>query len=380
MVLAGTLLLGAGACALAERPKASPAAPVPAPEAPSCNPPWEPYTPPKRDPRYEPMPSRRAPPKSPTPSPNLWATADHKRLQALQAVCVPAYRAETDDDRVHLGCHTCELRASEAPPLAVKTSWSGMRRGLEDVHWGSFTRPGADEAVLTFAGCERTVESDGMITEVGRGLALVERQGRHWRLRRYVGEVGHCEPTKRRDGRDALVCLGWGLDHHHRIKLVDWNAPELPTLVLDLTAPVLTDELCEQPRHTELATLKLTEYQLGDLDGDGIDDIRVHAKLTPVAAESVKAERTRPDFPLACACIKVMPPSEQMLNPRLHAKKGCRCPVLQHPFTPGKASDIELRFIETLGRFEPTPETKAALADLRRYHIAPPIVPGDADD
>jgi hypothetical protein len=310
----------------------------------------------------------------------LWSAADHKRLQALQGICAAAYRAETDDDRVHLGCRTCELRASEAAPVAVKTSWSEMRRDLEDVHWGSFTRPGADEAVLTFAGCERTVESDGMIKEVGRGLALVERQGRRWRLRRYVGEVGYCERTKRRDGRDALVCLGWGLDHHHRIKLVDWNAPELPTSVLDLTAPVVTDELCEQPRHTDLATLALTGYQLGDLDGDGIDDIRVRAKVNPVAAESVEAERARPDFALACACIKAMPLSQQMLGPRLHVKPGCRCPELLHPYTPGKAYDIELRFIETQGRFEPTTETKAALAELRRYHIAPPIVPGDGED
>jgi hypothetical protein len=49
-------------------------------------------------------------------------------------------------------------------------------------------------------------------------------------------------------------------------------------------------------------------------------------------------------------------------------------------FTPGKAYDIELRFIETRGRFEPTPETRAALADLRRHHIAPPIVPGDRNE
>jgi hypothetical protein len=267
-------------------------------------------------------------------------------LQALQGVCAPAYWAETDDDRVHLGCRTCGLQASAALPTPVKIAWLEMRRGLEDVRWGSFTRPGADEAVLTFAGCERTVPSDGMITEVGRGLALVERQGRRWQLRRYIGEVGHCQPTKRRDGREALVCLGWGLDHHHRIKLVDWNAPDLPTTVLDLTAPLVTDELCEQPRHTELATLKLAEYQLGDLDGDGINDIRVRATAHPVATESVKAERARPDFPLACACIKVMPFTNRSPAPGCTSRTGAnarRCGLRTRRARPTTSSSASSR-------------------------------------
>src|SRR5262249_40929827 len=155
--------------------------------------------------------------------------------------------------------------------------------------------------------------------------ALVQRRGRRWQLRRYAPELGSCEPTRRRDGRQVLVCPAWGLDGHEAIDIVDWNAPEIPTKVLDLRARSLTEEACEHPHHLELATLSMKEYRLEDLNGDGIDDIVVRAKVTPLSAEAVRAERGRPDFVLACACHRAVPRYARFYprEARLRIKPGC---------------------------------------------------------
>jgi hypothetical protein len=301
----------------------------------------------------------------------------------LQAVCATAYLRETNDGRVDMGCRSCELRPSSAPPVAVRSTWKDMPRRVIDVRFGGFTRKGADEAVLTFVGCERTVESIGTITRMGQGLVLVERRNHRWELRRYVPELGYCGPIKRRDGREALLCVASGMDGRHTIDLVDFNAPELPTRVLNMTTRPLAEEMCEHPHHTELAFLADAHGGPVDLDGDGVDDIKFEAKLRPISAESIRAQRARPDFALACACHRVLPMSARIYpgSNGVRIKAGCDCPVLGNTIDKmGPPQDLELRFLEKEGRFEPTPETKAALEGLRRWHLWPPSVLGDNDD
>lgn len=377
LALAASLLLAPhGTHGAPDRPSGAPSADA---STASCTPPWETFVPAKRD---QGEIARKPPPDMPTPPPRAWSAADRRKLEALQSVCATAYYRETNDERVWMGCRSCELRPSKAPPVAVASTWKEMPRTLTDVRWGGFTRKGADEGVLTLSGCERTVESMGMITKAGQGLALVEHRGRHWEHRRYVPEIGYCAPIRRRDGREAFLCSVPGLDGHDGVDLIDWTSPELPVKVLDLTTRPLAEEACEHPHHAEVATLE-GGYSLVDLNDDGVDDIKFHAKVYPFSMDAVRAERARPDFALACACHRVLPRSAHFYpeSARVRVKKGCACPALfAKTHKPEPAQEIELRFIETEGRFEPTPETKAALDGLRRWHLWPPSVPGDTDD
>src|SRR5262249_26849656 len=100
-------------------PEKSKSGPLPFAITPACSPPWETFVPPKIDPATDGEPARKPDPFVRTPPPAKWSVADRRKLEALQAVCAAAYRAETNDERVYMGCRSCDLGPSTASPLPV---------------------------------------------------------------------------------------------------------------------------------------------------------------------------------------------------------------------------------------------------------------------
>lgn len=133
---------------------------------------------------------------------------------------------------------------------------------------GSFTKPGAQEAVVRMEGCEGHVNNFG-------GMVLLQREAKGWRFVRYDAgnNPGACQSIPLPDGRLGLVCV---LDYMqsgeeaHILSLTDWSRREQkdPLLVL---------------RNTIVASCSMSgkSYIVGDYDQITVSskglDVKFHA-------------------------------------------------------------------------------------------------------
>jgi len=121
------------------------------------------------------------------------------------------------------GCACCapfdECRPSD-PPFTGYDDVFAPAQVIE----GAFTRAGADQRALPIEGCEPHAANGG-------GMLLLERSPGGFVVERYIGSLfaGECQPVRRTDGRDLLVCAR--SDAHQgtgTVQLFQWDlaAPE----------------------------------------------------------------------------------------------------------------------------------------------------------
>jgi len=121
------------------------------------------------------------------------------------------------------GCACCapfdECRPSDPPFTGYDDVFAPAQ-----VIAGTFTRAGADQRALPIEGCEPHAANGG-------GMLLLERSPGGFVVERYIGSLfaGECQPVRRTDGRDLLVCAR--SDAHQgtgTVQLFQWDlaAPE----------------------------------------------------------------------------------------------------------------------------------------------------------
>jgi hypothetical protein len=130
--------------------------------------------------------------------------AEAKEL--LRAVCPgPIAIEKEDDDKGAWGCETC-------PAYVMPFEWP-LGWDLNFVHYGHFTTPTADEAVLAMGGCA----PHSMY--FGASVLLARSEGR-WRMKWFQSGLitSRCMNVRQESGRDLLVCEAEDVAQGHEVK------------------------------------------------------------------------------------------------------------------------------------------------------------------
>jgi hypothetical protein len=122
-------------------------------------------------------------------------------VSLLLAVCSRSITFDQDEKGLLLVCDACPQftpggRERFAPLVAALGSFR-----FESIIYGSFTAPGAGEAVLSYYGCASHIYHHG-------GSVLLRRASGEWSLVDH--EIGvitdHCQTYRLKSGRDILLC------------------------------------------------------------------------------------------------------------------------------------------------------------------------------
>jgi hypothetical protein len=265
----------------------------------------------------------------------------------LRALCAPVY-AETTYGRGEpwIGCGECPLTpASSTSPPVVSYVGSPLLDAIE----GSFSKAGAREAIVTLGSCR---------TGRGTSSVLLRERSAEWVFVKEVGHGGVCRRTKVARGREVLVCTGSFSQGHSRpewVKTLDVTKAE-PTTFLFHFEKILSLKIgvCDGSV-PPFAGGKMAEPELVELNGDGVDDIRVRLEYASLDEDSVAILRARADHAAACDCW------EQLEFENGTLKDGCSCPPLPVP----EPRPYTLEFIQRGDAFVPTPATRKVLAEIQ---------------
>jgi len=323
-----------------------------------CDPPWV---------FVEPLPLPKQVLK-PASDPTRWSSTQRQWLEIARAFCPPAYEAEAPVPRApRIGCEasptsaTCEQTGDTAPvppEAAAATPKPAKELGLtlDTVAFGSFSRAGADEAIVEAVkfGCWDR-------------FYLVSRADGHWSLVqpvRFAELVGRsrfgydCRVARMATKRDLFVCmraLMGGTSTEESIIVSDFRSDPPAELVLTsfghTDAP--TAEVCEhQPDGRVISLGSLHTFELVDIDHDGLRDIRASLEYAVIDQRQLARYVSAPDYSLSCACAPILEH-----NPYQQLKPGCRCPKFRFPAT----HQATLVFLARGDTFTPTPATELAL-------------------
>jgi|GEM_PF-758505 len=121
--------------------------------------------------------------------------------ELLKAICPNGVRAD------HLGPITYQA-CSPCPRFTTRGASARLWKGYFDLHtvvYGSFSAPGAQEAVGDFLGCE-----DHATTADFQGSVLYRKTAGRWQMLDYARtETSQCKVARLPSGRDILVCKGF---------------------------------------------------------------------------------------------------------------------------------------------------------------------------
>ncbi|MBB5233761.1 hypothetical protein [Deinococcus budaensis] len=164
------------------------------------------------------------------------------------------------------------------------------RRVPVNVAYGSFTRPGAQEVLLTLC----SAESDAC-----DGTTLLRRTGGRWKALHHTPGVfpSECLKFRRFDGRDQLACRENGMNMYGvglYLVTADAKRTHLKTLLDGSSRP------CTGGRTTQT---RLGDWRKQDVNGDGRSDLVVEVyrykleygqpeQCVPYDPDRVEAERT----------------------------------------------------------------------------------------
>jgi hypothetical protein len=164
---------------------------------------------------------------------------------------------------------------------------------LRSLTFGSFTRPGADEAAAALSGCEARENNHG-------GTVLAERDGAGWRMVRYDSGLNpeRCRAYRRRDGRDILVCSwhwqGRGGQARELLFAYDFtvSTPEDVEKGWVGAVSLVDDSLAcwdALPRYVRVGTIDAFDFR--DVDRDGVLDLVVDISHLRAASNAGYAKR-----------------------------------------------------------------------------------------
>jgi hypothetical protein len=202
-----------------------------------------------------------------------------ERLDLLAGLCDRAIHQQ--DGEVAAGCVTC-------PPFDEPPKAGGdvaidpeLFYALHALAFGSFTRPGADQAAAVFNGCESHAGNYG-------GTLLVERSAGAWKAVAYFGGVNpdDCIVFRRRDRRDVIVCR-WRDGHqsnwHDYVVSYDFARGTPDDLSLGWSEILQLDDdtaaaclLGDAKTHPTVRRGTADRLELADVNRDGFADLVVH--------------------------------------------------------------------------------------------------------
>ncbi|HEV2351235.1 MAG TPA: hypothetical protein VG028_15465 [Terriglobia bacterium] len=188
-------------------------------------------------------------------------------MAILQTVCAGQIRKEVLKKGVGYGCGGCPSFtgfAGQSPSQGNEPDFE-LRKVLE----GSFTKPGANEVLAEFFGCEPHAANFG-------GMLLLARAGAKWRRVRYAeGVVGMVRSFARTDGLDIVLdqggytgqgtTTGW-------ISTCDFSVKPDPAEHTLLQVEDTLGNACQSDR---VSISYFERLDFPDLNGDGKPDLRV---------------------------------------------------------------------------------------------------------
>jgi hypothetical protein len=272
-----------------------------------------------------------------------------ERLELLRAVCTTVYEATSTWSSPIMGCRSCDWAPSTAPAVAVRA----VARPLITAFTGSFSRSGADEALVITKECQPPSVVIGL-SSLHMTLHVLERSPSGWRFTNRVdGAIGCDRQMVLRDGRTALVCIRWENGKRQGIDIVDFGTDEPMTTLVDWRA---NDHLaiCDAGPSSYSVAQPAGQLQVLDIDGDGANDLDVAFKVETLAQNDGEALRALPDYALRCACSRAANRGE-------FQKVGCECPTIQ--WTDPTPRTFRLQFLSTDHGVVPTDSTRAFLEE-----------------
>lgn len=254
------------------------------------------------------VPSSEAKAEAPAPTPAQRALlplpptpvgADPSHVELAASICAAAVIPDLQKKgRVLVGCrsHPPFDRPEQKPdgalvpgldPLTVCT--------IDAVYRGSFTRPGAKQAVIAFGQCKED-EASWDMGNPGSAV-VVEESAERWKVVAYEPEVNAeaCLTYRRPDGRDTLVCqtnfaalssggLKWfySLDFAKEPKKRNRQLAKMffDDFIINCKASIFPPEFLEYG----VTSVRITSFDLADANKDGKQDLVVKLQRAYVPA------------------------------------------------------------------------------------------------
>jgi hypothetical protein len=224
---------------------------------------------------------------------------------------------------------------------------------LRHIHYGSFTKAGLVEATATLYGCEAHAGNYG-------GTVLLRKVGSAWQRVRYDGGVNPdaCEPYRRKDGRDILVCA-WEDGHqgHEHTYLFSYDFAEADEKDRWSEIAVMDDSsfaACWTDEGETVVVAKLKARALVDLNRDGMRDLKVEAEF--VRAPITKAYHAK------CKAREVEEEARWKAKEEGRARAEGPLPDPKSELPKPKAVKLEFYFNGKV--FKPTPATAKLMQSL----------------
>ena len=200
-----------------------------------------------------------------SPSPSLpEATA------LLTAVCPGSIQSDHNPSTSLPVCKPCPKYTTVGqmqPGMAIHESFR-----LRTVIYGSFTAPGAEEAVASFEGCESHATGFG-------GSILLRKLHGSWAMVDYTLALitSACQPYHLKTGRELLLCEG---EDHHMDAAVEWiyvcDFSRQPTARSRSVFGVLDTRVACGP---SAVWGSIDKAELRDLNGDGMPDLTLEISM-----------------------------------------------------------------------------------------------------
>ena len=254
---------------------------------------------------------RTAEPARDLPLPAAPAGTDPEQARIAASICAAAYLGKS------VGCrsHPPFTRPGQLPDgkFVEHKDDPLLFCGIDGVFRGSFTKPGAKQAIVSFSQCmeENEVWDAG---NPGSAVLVEERAGR-WRAidTLAAANLGLCQQTRRADGRDILLCRSnLGAPPAGDVIyffLVDFaRSPRQGSM-----AKVFGDmPICGQDAFPSgLISLEVTDMKLADLNRDGTKDLVVRvarSRVPPSPALDAKVRAACQGDPGMVDLERVLPP------------------------------------------------------------------------
>jgi hypothetical protein len=285
-----------------------------------------------------------APPAFPTPQTPPGADPEH--VLFASSICAAAtLQLPLSPKTTTVGCrsHAPFERPEQQPDgkLPVFTGDPLAFCAISKVYRGSFTRPGATQAIVAFDACKHGEDDPSWDMGNPGDAVVVEQVEGRWRSVGYVPDVnaGACVAAHRADGRDVLLCKsGLGAGPSGEVVYVflldvarkDQQAGTVALIHGDTLACAWV-EPSGYRIEGGLTSTRISGMSLEDRNGDGTPDLlvdvdRVHAPPSPALDAKVRA-----------ACAKDPNVGEKALLP---APKRTRLEILStgDRFAPSPAS------------------------------------------